>query len=179
MRRRLIVLSVIGAMAVLAAGCGEDDEGRVDVSGGTDTSTTGTSTAGTSTEAAPTGAASATVKISETEYALSPANPSVDKAGVVRFEVTNDGKVDHALEVEGPEGEVETETIAPGGKATLKADLGKAGRYEWYCPIGDHKDRGMKGEITVAGGGGKASEDKKKSEDEEESGSDGPDGYGY
>ncbi len=146
---------VVAATALALAGCGDDDEGRVDVQGGTDTA--GTSTTGTSTSAesaAPAGAPVATVKVSETEYRLSPANPSVKKAGVVEFAVSNDGQIGHALEVEGPNGEVETEEIAPGSKATLKADLGKAGRYEWYCPIGDHKDRGMKGEITVAGGGG-------------------------
>ena len=173
MRRHLIVLSVIGATAFLAAGCGEDDEGRVDVSGGTDTA--GTSTTGTSTEAAPTGAPVATIDVAEAEFRLSPANPSVSEAGVVEFNVTNAGKVVHALEVEGPEGEVETDTIQPGKSATLKADLGKAGRYEWYCPIGDHKDRGMEGEITVAGGGGAEKEDK----EDREAGSDGHGGYGY
>jgi uncharacterized cupredoxin-like copper-binding protein len=141
-------------------GCGEDEEGRVDISGGaTDTSTSGTSTE----ESSVTGTAVATVSVAETEYRLSPANPSVAKAGVVEFEVVNAGKVAHALEVEGPGGEVETDEIKPGSSATLKADLDKAGRYEWYCPIGNHKDRGMKGEITVAGGS--------------EAGSDGHDGY--
>ena len=166
MRQHVIVVSVIGATALLAAGCGEDDEGRVDVSGGTDTA--GTSTTGTSTEPAVAGTAVDTIDVALAEFRLSPANPSVSKAGVVEFTVTNAGKAVHALEVEGPEGEVETEAIDPGKSATLKADLGKAGRYEWYCPIGDHKDRGMKGEITVAGGGGEKKEDREA----------GPDGHG-
>ena len=76
------------------------------------------------------------------------------------FAVTNDGQVPHALEVEGPDGEAETDTIEPGKSDDLKVDLGKAGTYEWYCPIGNHKEQGMKGEITVAGGGsGKAASD--------------------
>jgi uncharacterized cupredoxin-like copper-binding protein len=160
-----VVLVVIGALAVAGIGCGDDDEGRVDVSGGTDT--TGT---GTSTEAAPTGTPVATVKVAETEFRLSPQNPEVARAGVVEFKVVNAGKVVHALEVEGPDGEVETDRIEPGSEATLKADLGKAGRYEWYCPIGDHEERGMKGEITVAGGGGDEKED-------DGPGSDGHGGY--
>lgn len=156
---RPVILTVI-VLALLVAGCGGDDEGRVDVrSGGTDTA--GTTTTGTSTEkAAPTGAAVATVKVTETEFRLSPANPSVAKAGVVEFRIRNAGKIAHALEVEGPEGEVETKEIPPGGRATLKADLRKAGRYKWYCPVGDHKGRGMKGEITVGGGGGQKKEDR-------------------
>ncbi len=142
MHRRLIVFSVIGAMAFLA-GCGDDDDGSVKVSDGR-------------------------VKVSATDYALSPANPAIDKT-VVEFEVSNDGKVAHALEVEGSEGEVETDAIDPGKSATLKADFGKPGRYSWYCPLGDHKERGMKGEITVAGGGG--------DKEDNEAGSDGHGGY--
>jgi len=74
--------------------------------------------------------------------------------------VRNAGETVHALEVEGPGGEVETDRIKPGSSTTLNADLDEAGRYEWYCPVGDHKDRGMKGEITVAGGGGQQKEDR-------------------
>ena len=132
---------------IALAGCGDDDEGHVDASGG-------------STETI--------MAVAETEFRLSPANPSVAKAGVVEIQVENAGKVAHALEVEGPAGEVETGRIEAGADATLKADLGKAGRYEWYCPIGDHRDRGMRGEITVAGGGGQKKEDREA----------GPDGHG-
>ena len=154
MRNRSLLALLIAALAL--GGCGEDDEGRVDGSGGgaTDTSTTGTSTE----QAGPTGPAVATVSVAETEFRLSPANPSVAKPGVVEFKVVNAGKAVHALEVEGPGLEVETDRIEPGGEATLKADLNKPGRYKWYCPIGDHEARGMKGEIKVAGGGGEKRE---------------------
>ena len=151
-RSRLSILS-IAAVAVLAlAGCGDDDEraGDVTIQEG-DTSTAGTETTGTETAAS--GKPVETVAVSETEFKLDPANPSVAKAGVVEFKVTNDGKVVHALEVEGPNGEVETEAIQPGKSATLKADLSKAGSYTWYCPIGNHEAQGMKGKIKVAGGG--------------------------
>jgi len=144
-RRRALLALLIALVAV--GGCGDDDE-----------------------EAGPTGSAVETVSVAETEFRLSPANPSVAKAGVVEFQVVNAGKVAHALEVEAPGGQVETPEIKPGSDATVKADLDKAGRYEWYCPIGDHKDRGMKGEITVAGGGGRKQEDR-------EAGSDGHGGY--
>ena len=91
--------------------------------------------------------------MSETEFKLAPANPKVSKAGVVQFKVKNDGKIVHALEVEGPSGEVKTAPIQPGKSATLNADLSKAGSYQWYCPIDSHKAMGMKGKISVAGGG--------------------------
>ena len=65
--------------------------------------------------------------------------------------MTNDGKVAHALEIEAGGKEFETDSIPPGGRASLKVDL-EPGTYEWYCPVGDHKDRGMEGEIVVGGG---------------------------
>jgi plastocyanin len=99
------------------------------------------------------GGAGQTVKVSETEFKLNPANPSVGKTGKVKIQVTNDGSTTHALEVEGPNGEVKTAPIQPGKSATLNADLSKAGSYQWYCPIGNHKAMGMKGTIKVAGGG--------------------------
>ena len=146
---RLSTTLIAAALLALAA-CGEDREGDVESKGGT--GTTGTSTTGTTTATTPSAPAVATVKVRETEYSLRPQNPKLAKAGVVEFEVTNAGKIPHALEVEGPTGEVETEAIQPGQKATLEADLSKRGTYEWYCPIGDHKQRGMEGHIVVAGG---------------------------
>jgi uncharacterized cupredoxin-like copper-binding protein len=124
-----------------AAGCGEKRE-----------SGTGTGAASTTQPAGP---ASATVKVSETEFKLDPASPRIAKAGVVEFQAKNDGATKHALEIETPDGELQTKPIDPGKSTTLKADL-KPGTYEWYCPIDGHKDKGMKGEIVVAGGGGGA-----------------------
>ena len=145
-------LSVLAVAALALAACGEESS---DDAAGTN-GTTETEAA----EPAPTGKSTQTIKVVETEFALSPQNPKVDKAGVVTFDVKNDGKVVHALEVEGPKGEVETEEIQPAESAKLKVDLGKAGRFEWYCPIGNHKDQGMKGEIVVAGGGSGKADDK-------------------
>lgn len=181
------------ALALLSLpACGEDREGSVEESG-TGTTATGMSTTGTSTTPAkPSGPVVAKVKVRETEFELDPPNPRVPKAGVVEFDVTNAGQAPHALEVEGPSGEVETETIEPGRKATLRADLSKAGTYVWYCPVGDHEKRGMKGKITVAGGGAGASDDSRtttgESRDRDDSGKrregsgggardDGPGGY--
>ncbi len=143
-RRPLQAASSLAVLLVLVA-CGEDGERG----GGAETGASGAE----QERAAPTGKLVARVAVAESEYRLIPPNPEVEEAGVVQFDVRNAGKIGHAVEVEGPEGEVETEEIEPGGTATLKADLGKPGRYIWYCPIADHEQRGMKGEILVAGGG--------------------------
>jgi plastocyanin len=94
----------------------------------------------------------ATIDVRETEFKLEPANPRIEKPGVVEFKVENAGQTVHALEVEGPEGEVETEAIQPGKSTTLRANLTEPGEYTWYCPVDGHKDRGMDGKITVGGG---------------------------
>jgi uncharacterized cupredoxin-like copper-binding protein len=119
------------------AGCGGDDNET------------------TTTPAAPS-AGGQTVNVSETEYKLDPSDPSV-QAGTVSFKATNDGTVTHSLEVEGPKGEQELEQdLAPGDSGTLTVDLSQPGKYEFYCPIDAHRERGMQGEITVTGGGGAA-----------------------
>ena len=153
------IVALLAATVVLAA-CGEDRDGSVEPSGG-GTDTTGTTAPGdTSTSPARSGGTPvATVKVKETEYTLHPENPKVGKVGLVKFEIENAGTLTHALEVEGPGGEVETEGIEAGKSATLEADLSKPGTYTWYCPIADHKTRGMKGRITVAGGGSSTKRD--------------------
>jgi uncharacterized cupredoxin-like copper-binding protein len=156
MTARYPAVAALAATACLSfAACGGDDEG--DGGGGTS------------------GSPVATVNVSESEFKLDPANPSVDKAGTVEINATNDGKITHALEVEGPNGEKEIEDIEPGQSKSLRVDLGKAGKYEWYCPIDGHKDKGMKGEITVAGGGGASS----SSGDDDTKKDDGGSRYGY
>jgi uncharacterized cupredoxin-like copper-binding protein len=139
MRVRLSLTALSIAIATLGAlaGCGGDDN---------QTASAGSTTAPD--------AGGQTVNVSETEYKLDPSNPTV-QPGTVSFKATNDGSVDHNLEVEGPEGEQELEQdLAPGESGTLTVDLSKPGKYEFYCPIGGHRDAGMEGEITVAGGGG-------------------------
>jgi uncharacterized cupredoxin-like copper-binding protein len=134
------VLSVAGLLAL--AGCGDD---------GDDTSASSTSTE-ESTQAATTGGGGGegeSVSVSLKDFSIDPADPTVE-AGTVTFDVSNDGQVDHTLEVEGPNGEDELEPVlAPGDSGTLEVDLSKPGTYEWYCPIGTHADQGMEGEITV------------------------------
>jgi plastocyanin len=124
-------------LAVFIAACGDDNN---------------KSSSSTTQPAA--GTASQTLSVSETEFKLDPSTASVDKAGQVKIDVKNDGSIVHALEVEGPSGEFKTGDIQPGESTTLSANLSKAGTYEWYCPIGNHRQQGMEGEVTVGGSGG-------------------------
>jgi uncharacterized cupredoxin-like copper-binding protein len=138
--RRFVALAAIGAaIAVPIAGCGDDDEDN-----GAGAATSVATQASTTTA----GGGGETVGMSLTDFALNPADATV-KPGTVTFDVTNDGQTTHALEVEGPGEEVETEDLSPGDSAKLTVDLSKPGTYEMYCPVDDHRGMGMEGEITV------------------------------
>jgi plastocyanin len=135
--------ALLAALALALAGCGEDDESQ--------------------DEQAQSEAPIQTITITETDFALDPDSVDVEEPGTYTFEVVNEGDVAHALEVEGEGIEEETDTLNPGQRAMLTVELDR-GRYELYCPVGDHADRGMTGKVEVAGGDG----------DSEEG-----DGYGY
>jgi plastocyanin len=139
--RRLTMVPLAAICALGIAACGSDKNKS--------SSTSGTATdAATTHETTPSGPVVATQAVSETEFKLTPPNPTVAKAGLVEIKATNAGTIDHAIEVEGQGVEVKTNPITPGSSASLKVDL-KPGTYEWYCPLDSHKQKGMKGEITV------------------------------
>jgi uncharacterized cupredoxin-like copper-binding protein len=145
--RLSIVVLAVGALAV--AGCGSDDNGD---------SNSGSSNGGSSSskKSAPSTSGASAVKLSATEFKFAPSNPTVKK-GTVSFTIKNDGQTVHALEVEGPGEESKTGDVQPGQSKTIKVNLNKDGKYEFYCPIDSHKQQGMKGEVTVGGGSSSSS----------------------
>jgi uncharacterized cupredoxin-like copper-binding protein len=71
-------------------------------------------------------------------------------AGEVTIALTNPSSATapHAVEIEGQGVEEESDTIQPGESANVTAQL-EPGTYEFYCPVGNHKDAGMEGTLTV------------------------------
>ena len=125
------------AAGVLAAGCGggsNEDEATPQTTGGS-------------------GGAVNAVDVTLDEWSIAPQTISVDTTGEVTFRVTNAGAQQHALEVEGGGVEEETDTLDPGSDGTLTVTL-ERGTYEVYCPLFDHRSRGMEATLAVAGGGG-------------------------
>jgi uncharacterized cupredoxin-like copper-binding protein len=105
---------------------------------------------------APSGAKEAvvkTIRVKEVEFALKPAEITLEKPGTYVFKAVNSGGTVHALEVEGQGIEEETEEIQPGQSAELKVKL-EAGTYELYCPVDGHKEEGMEGKVIVKEGSG-------------------------
>jgi uncharacterized cupredoxin-like copper-binding protein len=139
LNRRFVALLAIGAaVAVPIVGCGgSDDEDS------TSNAATPASTAGTG------GGAGGTVDLTATDFKFSPSDPTV-KSGQVTFNLKNDGQAPHSIEIEdvnGSDQELEGD-VSPGSDGTLAVNLAP-GTYEFYCPVDDHKEMGMEGEITV------------------------------
>ena len=100
-------------------------------------------------ENAATGAPQQTFAVAETDFALSPATLTIDQAGTYAFRATNNGGVEHSLEIEGNGTEAKLDAnLPPGHSAVLVLDL-EPGTYAMYCPVGNHRALGMKGSIGV------------------------------
>jgi plastocyanin len=133
-----LVPAAAAALGLAVGGCGESREQA-------------SSTATTGSPPPPTAAPrSAGFTVTEREYSLSPPSLEVRKAGRFTLSVHNAGTTAHALAIEGRGVDVGTDPIAPGGTAPFDVTLTRAGRYRWYCPIADHRRRGMRGTVVVA-----------------------------
>jgi uncharacterized cupredoxin-like copper-binding protein len=141
--RRFAALFAIGAaVAVPMVGCGGGDDNN------TSNAATQAPPASTTGGAAVAGAGG-TVDLTATDYKFNPSDPTV-KSGEVTFTEKNDGQTAHSLEIEdvnGQDQELEGD-VSPGQSGTLKVNL-PPGKYEFYCPVDNHKELGMEGEITV------------------------------
>ena len=139
--RRLAALFAIGAaIAVPIVGCGGSSNDSSTSNAATQASTSGGGATG----------AGGSVDLTATDFKFDPSDPTV-KSGTVTFNMKNDGQVTHSLEIEdvtpGQDKELEG-SVSPGSSGKLTVDL-KPGKYEFYCPIANHKQMGMEGEITV------------------------------
>jgi plastocyanin len=134
--------ALAGALAVLASGCGGNDNNdsgsasaKPKTTAAKPASSAGSQSGGLALAADPSGQ----IKFDKTSL--------TGKAGKNTIHFTNASQVPHAVEVEGKGVEKETKTIQ-GGKASLTLNL-KPGTYEFYCPVDDHKAEGMKGTLTI------------------------------
>ena len=139
MRRTLIALAL--ATAVFA-GCGGDDD--------EESAATPTATAESTQQPASSGGGE-TLAFSAPEdgsLKFDQGGEVSTKAGKVTVTFSNPSSVPHAVEIEGNGVEQETETVTGGEAPPIEVDL-KPGTYEFYCPVGGHKEAGMKGTLTV------------------------------
>jgi plastocyanin len=123
--------------AVMAGGCGGDDEGS---SGGQ----AGSEPAATATEAP--GQSVSEVAMSD-DLKFSP--DSVTASQGASITVKNAGSIQHDLKLRQDGSEAGGTELVDGGKSTTFKVTVEPGSYEMYCSVAGHEQGGMKGTFTV------------------------------
>jgi uncharacterized cupredoxin-like copper-binding protein len=108
-----------------------------------------TTSASTPTTTSGGGGAGQTVQVSEKEFKITLPSTTL-KPGSYTFDLSNDGKIQHDLAIDGPGVSNEKTPLINGGQhATLKVKL-SAGEYDFYCSVPGHKQLGMDVKVKVA-----------------------------
>jgi len=96
----------------------------------------------------PAGGAGQTVQVSEKEFKIMLPSATL-KPGSYTFDLSNDGRIQHDLTIDGPGVKnAKTPLINGGQHATLKVKLA-AGTYDFYCSVPGHKQLGMDVKVKV------------------------------
>jgi uncharacterized cupredoxin-like copper-binding protein len=87
-----------------------------------------------------------------TEFAFALDHPP-NGPGAYVFHAVNSGKYPHSIELDGAGvSDKASSTVQPGGTTDLTATL-QAGDLDMYCPIDDHRAKGMETHLTIAAAG--------------------------
>ena len=141
------VLLFVGMMSAVIFIARETSEAEAK---GNEPTTEATATEATTTQSTTTVTTKVLSDVTATETEFKIALPSTTvKAGSYRFDVKNDGKIDHDFVIKGNGVDEKTPTIGAGESATLDVDL-KPGTYDVYCSIPGHKQAGMDLKLTVS-----------------------------
>ena len=126
--KKAFVIPVCGFLLLLSAGC----EGRVQSAG---------------EEVGPDAVDVMTVDVLLTEYRAN--MPEVVEAGDLEFIVKNSGTIEHNLQIEGlgATGKFPKD-LAPNETQRFTVKL-EPGEYVFYCPVADHRSRGMETRVRV------------------------------
>jgi uncharacterized cupredoxin-like copper-binding protein len=87
------------------------------------------------------------------EFAIEPPSFTVAVGETVHFNVTNQGAREHNLEVElesaGIDHVLFAANLQPGQSDMAEVTFSQPGTWELYCPLGQHRDRGMLASVQV------------------------------
>jgi len=87
------------------------------------------------------------------EFAIEPSSFTANVGDTVHFHVTNQGAREHTLELElesaGIEQALFPANLTPGQSDTVELTFSQPGTWVLYCPIGQHRDRGMLASVQV------------------------------
>ena len=102
-----------------------------------------------------TASADQTIPVQLTEFAFTPDAYNVRAGETVHFQLTNAGRFGHDMHIQGPGVDAEavpgTGSVRPGESTTFDVTFPAAGTYQVWCPVQDHRDRGMVATVVVAG----------------------------
>ncbi|WP_235883272.1 cupredoxin domain-containing protein [Saccharopolyspora elongata] len=130
-RTRGVLLSVLlGVLALVATVC-----------------TSASAAAAPPAPAGPGGGGSHLVIVKMVDYKL--LQPAFLQPGRYTFRAINEGRMPHALEISGPGvANASTPVVQSGQAADLTVDL-RRGLYDFWCPVGNHRQMGMQLDVYV------------------------------
>jgi hypothetical protein len=87
--------------------------------------------------------------VHETEFKLTPDTFSAPGQGNYAFKAINDGKLKHAIALQGPGIYTVTAKIAPSHSLTFTVQLRSAGKYTLFDPTDGYRAKGMHAVVQV------------------------------
>ena len=94
-----------------------------------------------------------TVVLTASEFQFVPATITVPAGQPITLQLTNLGQIPHNLHIEGPGVRVDLVAsgvnVAPGQTTSRTLTFTTAGVYTFWCPVGNHRQGGMAGTLTV------------------------------
>jgi len=88
-----------------------------------------------------------TVQVKEVEYRI--ALSARPRAGLVKFVIRNVGDDPHNFALRGGGRRWSSRVVGAGASSTLTARLKKGVRYSYWCVVGDHAQKGMRGSFVA------------------------------
>ena len=88
------------------------------------------------------------VEVGFGEYVFTPAEVIVP-AGITTFSFSNTDSRRHNMAIGYNGVEMESETVDAGAVGAWEVTLDQPGTYEFWCNVGNHRERGMIGMLTV------------------------------
>jgi plastocyanin len=91
------------------------------------------------------------LRVTLSEWSLTPAQITVPVGRTVRFLAVNSGILPHALAVEGAGLYAESDVVGTGQSAPLDVTFSEPGTYDIYCPVnaGQHRALGQEGIVNA------------------------------